>query len=446
MTNGHCSCRLCEHDSANRWHGWIVILAALAGLLMFAPLAIGDELKPGAPPASVVVIGGCSGVNVDPAGLILTAKHCQHESRERIEFVDGRSVMGHKVYESDQTDGPVAFMLDDPGPFPTSQVAGDAPAVGEKVYSWGYPAGSQSHARNLSYASGVVTGMEKVPAVTVGLPPLLPAYNANVVSKIAIDGGWSGGPLFNAKGEVIGLASASNDKKSFWLGFTVTRDAYRIGMASVTPAQPREVTFYTQPHCYPCEQFKLDYAAGRFPGYSFNAGDMATVDWVTGTPAFEYRGDKRQGYDGGPSALLAWLSAHETPEVYSRPPPDVVLGNPAPIPDPQPQPTPAPGVTPWKRPVEEVSALKAQVETLIADVKKFQDAGVIGKTAMIGTLKDDVSNLKESTAVARSEFESAREDWKKAKDDGHPWWYGAPAVILGIIKRRYLNRGVVAEV
>jgi hypothetical protein len=122
----------------------LIGVLAFALLPVLASLAAGEELKPGASPASVVMIDGCSGVCVHPAGVILTAKHCQHNNRETIEFPDGRRVMAHKVYESDQTDGPVAFLADSgEGALPFPPIGAEAPEVGAKVYSWGYPAGMQ---------------------------------------------------------------------------------------------------------------------------------------------------------------------------------------------------------------------------------------------------------------------------------------------------------------
>jgi hypothetical protein len=194
----------------------------------------------------------------------------------------------------------------------------------------------------------------------------------------------------------------------------------------------REVMVYSQPGCPPCEQFHIDAQAGKFPGYIFKPGDPL-FSVIESTPAFAYRGQLKYGYDG-PADLLTWLAAVE------RAPAD------PPIAVPDPQPTPAPGVTPLRRTTEEIADIKFQVEKLIADVREFQSAGVIGKLRRVDDLKADVEALKESTSGTRSEIAAIRDDYRNATEE-HPWYYGLGAAVLGVIKRRFLNRGpVVAEV
>ena len=81
---------------------------------------------------AVVKIGGCSGVCVSDAGLILTAKHCTLKDRERVAFEDGPTVWATKLVTSRNGDGPVAFVCDGDD-FPHRPVAKTKPKPGDRV-------------------------------------------------------------------------------------------------------------------------------------------------------------------------------------------------------------------------------------------------------------------------------------------------------------------------
>ncbi len=65
--------------------------------LMVVPLllALGD--RSAAVKDSVVMVGDCSGVCVDPSGLVLTAKHCEHPPVVIVKFKTGRSQLAESM-------------------------------------------------------------------------------------------------------------------------------------------------------------------------------------------------------------------------------------------------------------------------------------------------------------------------------------------------------------
>lgn len=426
----YCDCRLCTADSERRRSRavkWLAILAAgLAFTLLpiFAGLARGAD-APGAPPASVVKIGGCSGVCVDPSGVILTVKHGDHGRQSIVEFPEIGAVATHKVYESPETDGTVVFVADSGGPFPSSPLASAPPAVGSKVYSWAWPANGHG-ARNLTYGEGSVSGSALIPP-PIGLNPLSPKYRVNLVPGLICDSGWSGGPLFNEAGEVCGLCSSGSADHSCWIGFGDIRTAVLSTKPDALIAEARTATrivdVYTSPGCAPCEMLKMDVAAGKFAGCSFQWHEAPEG---MNTPTIVYLEQEQVGYFG-PSSLQTWFAVCEK---SATPDPTPVVEAP----------------TPRRRtPVDDLAAVRVQVSELLKDIGEFKEAGVIGKVREINDLRADIAATQDMVAEAKSEWELVREDYKAATDE-HPWYYGVPAVVLGVIKRRYLNRGAAVEV
>lgn len=414
MIASSCPCRLCEADRQRHPMRTLILYGAAIIALAFASvgLAVGAE----APPASVVKIDGCTGVCVDPSGVILSVKHCGPELQETAQFPgDVGAVRVHRVYVSPETDGPVVFVADQPGDYPASPLGTAPPPVGSRVHSWGYPS-NRVGARNLTYAEGVVAAGKKTPP-PIGLNPLAPPYRVNVVSGLICDGGWSGGPLFNEAGEVVGLCSAGGPEASLWIGY----GDIAIAMAAVpgrrTPAPLKIVDLFTDPsNCLPCRLLETDIETGKFPGYQFNT-HLPVADQLA--PTLVYLGREQVGYFGaGP--LREWL---QTCEAESAP---------AEVPIAQPD---------RRRPADDIAAVRAQVSQLIEDVRKFQEAGAIGKLRQLDNLKADIAAAKETAEEIRAEFAAVKTD-----AEGHPWYYGIPAALFGVIKRRYLNRDAVVDV
>ena len=91
-------------------------------------------------PAAVRLGNGCSGVNLDPRGLVLTAGHCVDAlgKRVKVAFPDGAGSAGVTVAFDDNLD--LALIeLDGDESWPWARLAAAAPAVGSQVIAIGQP-------------------------------------------------------------------------------------------------------------------------------------------------------------------------------------------------------------------------------------------------------------------------------------------------------------------
>jgi thiol-disulfide isomerase/thioredoxin len=301
---------------------------------------------------AVVMVEGCSGVCVDPSGLVLTAKHCELPATVTVRFKD-RTVTATRVSVCREVEGPVVYDCEEDG-YPFLPVAATAPQVGERVWSYGYP--HLSGRRELRWASGVVLRWSTFEYAGG-------AFNGNVV-RFATAPGWSGGPLLNAKGEVCGLLNSSDCLTSVFISSAAVRQAYAAVRASrpvdppATTGKPRLYVFGWMT-CGPCRKFKEDYANNTSFRQVLEAtfavefvdvdkqSDTANRFSVTEVPTFLVVGAVRvTGYEG-PDQLLAALGVRQ--EIAARPPPQREI-----VPD---------AVAPAPQPTEGKADLPAMVET-----------------------------------------------------------------------------------
>lgn len=148
-------------------------------------------------PASVESMG--SGFIFNAEGMILTAAHVvQAADKIVVELADKRRVEAFVVGSSVPVDVAVIQMVEPP---PAEWVAtmgdSDAVAVGEPVFVVGAPYGA-SHTLSVGHISALRVSQETVD----GFTPI-----AFLQTDAAINQGNSGGPMFNVKGEVIGIVS-----------------------------------------------------------------------------------------------------------------------------------------------------------------------------------------------------------------------------------------------
>lgn len=218
------------------WNRFFVVAFVLA-LTSTASAAVSD---------AVVLVGDCSGVCVDPTGLVLTAKHCDHPPVVVVRFKD-RRVSARRVYVCPETEGPVVFDCDGEG-FPFARLAEIVPPNGEKVWSAGYP--DLAGRRELRWASGPMLGGSHF-RYQGG------SFRGNVV-RFSTGPGWSGGPLFNQQGEVCGLLDSSDCQTSVFISYAATREAYQA--CRNRPAKKPTLYVFGSVHCGPCLKFKQHYA------------------------------------------------------------------------------------------------------------------------------------------------------------------------------------------
>jgi len=134
-----------------------------------------------------------SGFIVDASGLVVTNNHVVESSRYlAVQFDQKHKVMARLLAANPSKD--IAVLWVNLRAFPEAVIAHLVPSdrasqavVGERVFTIGNPMG-----REKVLTSGVISKVE----------------NTSIVSDININPGSSGGPLFNLRGEVIGITSA----------------------------------------------------------------------------------------------------------------------------------------------------------------------------------------------------------------------------------------------
>lgn len=398
-----------NHDWRNAaWIAFLVTLFALAVAALSAKPASAAEIAD-----TVVQIGGCSGVCVDPSGIVLTVKHCGIPEVTQVRFRD-RTVLARKLYETTECDGPVVYDCDGEG-YPYQRVAQRVPNVGEDVWSAGYPA--RNGTRALTWASGKVVGAGRWKSNLRDCGVLVNE------ASFATSEGWSGGPLFNQSNEVCGLLLGGDKRTSFYASFSAVRAAYD----ATRPQENSKPTLYvfTSKSCQPCTHFKNDYQPrGSFRTTIDAAYNVQFVDidqqpqeaarrGVRDVPAFVRDGHANiVGYTT-PDALLEALGLKSAEVVIERPavpitPP--VAGSPSPV---APSPSPTPPEAPQPSLGDRVDKLAGIIQTGLT-VASWVGAGV--GTGGIGA----------AVLWGLSAWRAARKVKQVASDIGGYWLPPAP--------------------
>jgi S1-C subfamily serine protease len=164
----------------------------------------------------VSVAGLGSGVLISPDGRVLTAAHVvQTADAIEVEFVGGERI-GARVLSSEPAADVALLQLERAPRQPVVAKIGDSDAVetGDQILVVGAPLGV-SHTLTVGYISG-----RRKPNSTFGGMSRAEYFQTDA----AINPGNSGGPMFNMKGEVIGLVSynLSQTGGSEGLGFAIT--------------------------------------------------------------------------------------------------------------------------------------------------------------------------------------------------------------------------------
>jgi len=141
--------------------------------------------------------GAGSGFVIDPRGYILTNNHVVEGAFNiRVRFDDGRSFEGEVLGRDPLTDVALIKLKNPPANLPVLKLGdSDAIKVGDWVVAIGNPFG---------LASSVSTGILSAKAREIGASQ----YDDFLQTDAAINPGNSGGPLFNLRGEVIGMNTA----------------------------------------------------------------------------------------------------------------------------------------------------------------------------------------------------------------------------------------------
>jgi len=162
-----------------------------------------------------------SGALISKEGRILTAAHVVDKATAiEVIYADGTKTTGHVVWVEPMIDLAMIQAVKVPSSAkPLALAKPDSYEVGEQVVVIGAPFGV-SHSLSVGYLSGIRDGKE-IPGTN--LTPRLLQTDA------AINVGNSGGPMFNLKGEIIGIVShiLSKTGGSNGLGFVISVDTVR---------------------------------------------------------------------------------------------------------------------------------------------------------------------------------------------------------------------------
>ena len=169
-------------------------------------------------PPSGAVRGVGSGFIVSPDGVILTNTHVVDDAKEvTVRLTDNREFRAKVVGKDDQSD--VAVLRIDAKDLPTVKL-GDSSRVkvGEWVVAIGSPYG---------FDSSVTAGIVSAKARSLGNDSYVPFLQTDA----AVNPGNSGGPLFNLRGEVIGINSQIYSRSGGFQGLSFAipiNVAYRV--------------------------------------------------------------------------------------------------------------------------------------------------------------------------------------------------------------------------
>ena len=152
--------------------------------------------------------GAGTGFIIDPGGFILTNHHVvEGAERVTVRLTDGRQLRAERIGSDPDTD--IALIrVDASPPLPVAPLGdSDALRVGEWVLAIGNP---------LAYEHTVTVGVVSF----IGRKLFDRSLDRYIQTDAAINFGNSGGPLINARGEVIGINSAISSRASN-IGFAV---------------------------------------------------------------------------------------------------------------------------------------------------------------------------------------------------------------------------------
>jgi len=156
-----------------------------------------------------------SGFIIDPQGHVVTNAHVVDDADAvKVKLSDDREYRAKVVGKDDRLDVAVLALDNPPHDLPlVSLGASDALRVGEYVVAIGNPFG---------LGDTVTMGIVSAKGRTIGAGP----YDDFVQTDASINPGNSGGPLFNLRGQVVGINTAINPRGQ-GIGFAIPIDAVK---------------------------------------------------------------------------------------------------------------------------------------------------------------------------------------------------------------------------
>ncbi len=156
-----------------------------------------------------------SGFLIDAQGHVVTNAHVVEDADlVKVKLADDREYRANVVGKDVRLDVAVLKLQDPPNDLPvTSLGSSDALRVGEYVVAIGNPFG---------LGNTVTMGIVSAKGRTIGAGP----YDDFIQTDASINPGNSGGPLFNLRGQVVGINTAINPQGK-GIGFAIPIDAVR---------------------------------------------------------------------------------------------------------------------------------------------------------------------------------------------------------------------------
>jgi S1-C subfamily serine protease len=170
-----------------------------------------------------------TGIVVDTNGDILTALHVVNGgSSIKVTFADG-TVSSASIKTSDPADDIAVLVPAQPPSVIAPEVLGASPQIGDQAFAVGDPLGLEG-----SLSAGVISGLDRSFTDTNGR-----TLKGLIQFDAAVNPGSSGGPLLNAKGQVvgvvIGLVNPAGNDAFAGIGFAVP-----IAMAGGAAGEPAQ--------------------------------------------------------------------------------------------------------------------------------------------------------------------------------------------------------------
>jgi len=173
--------------------------------------------------------GEGSGVIIDDQGHILTNDHVvggANDDTVQVTLADGRVYEAKITGLDPATDLAVVQIVDPPSDLQSAVFADSAEVtVGDAVMAVGNPLGLSNTA-----TTGIVSAIDRPVSTATSASSQAPVVTNAIQIDAAINPGNSGGPLFNSRGEVIGItssiaslsqSSSSSQSGSIGLGFAI---------------------------------------------------------------------------------------------------------------------------------------------------------------------------------------------------------------------------------
>lgn len=276
-------------------------LNARIASLLFAFLSFCQTAPGGALDATVRIQDGkhgCTGVCVSPDGLVVTAKHCEFAEGTKVTFRDGTEYEAEVVWQSGQGDGAAFMKLESDREFPWVPIADGPPRINDPLHS----IGTQRDTGPIR-ADGHLKGVRNVKVMGSRLVDDPAGFPVNVVSFVA-EPGWSGGPVFNAQGELLGIVLATGEETcvSSWsslnTGYQTIPQQYR---RSPKP----ELMVFTAPYCRPCQAWKDQYYQN--PSFRAQIDAKYTVTFHDANQSY----GRRYGFNSVPAFVVGGRTIHE---------------------------------------------------------------------------------------------------------------------------------------